>query len=437
MADDPATEKEARHGGEIPAQLDPALMHDIQVILSRLVEKAPQLIQNFTTNLAENWMQIRCKFDGGKVINRSQSGSWEHRCCGAALQKNLGKCWGPQTWEKMTSSDANQVFVDVAESCAKKAKKDRKRKASEKAKESRRRSKYSKNDDSTAACKAYRHNDNDVEPDDVTSDVSPEYLEELKDGFYQTKVRVTQEQADEIERNTREQSGSELWKDERRKRVTASNIGVLSKMLKSTKRSKKVHELLYTRFKGSKATRYGISMEETTRQQYVTYLQKKGSAGFTTQDAGLVISVDTPWIAASPDGRVMDPTAAQSQGIVEYKNPYSVRDLTISEACDRQAKAFCLEKQEDDNQVTYKLKEKHNYYYQVQCQMYCCNVDWCDFVVRTNKELHVERIQRDKHWWEQKLPKLKEFYFQALLPELACPRKERGGKIREPPLPLH
>ena len=47
--------------------------HDIQVLL---ICKADQL--NVTTNLAESWMHVRTKFDGGKVINQSQSGSWEH-----------------------------------------------------------------------------------------------------------------------------------------------------------------------------------------------------------------------------------------------------------------------------------------------------------------------------------------------------------------------
>ncbi len=36
-----------------PQPVDPKMMHDIQIILSRLVAKAPQLIGNFTTNLAE------------------------------------------------------------------------------------------------------------------------------------------------------------------------------------------------------------------------------------------------------------------------------------------------------------------------------------------------------------------------------------------------
>ena len=76
--------------------INPKLMYDIQVLVSRLVAKAPQLMGNFTTNLAEAWMHVRSKFDGGKVINRSQAGSWEFRCFGAGLQHNYGLRWGPK-----------------------------------------------------------------------------------------------------------------------------------------------------------------------------------------------------------------------------------------------------------------------------------------------------------------------------------------------------
>jgi len=72
---------------------------DIQRAVNRLVSKAPQLAKkmvvkitakythatgNFRTNLAEIWMHIRSKFDGGKQINRVQSNSWQARCAGAA-----------------------------------------------------------------------------------------------------------------------------------------------------------------------------------------------------------------------------------------------------------------------------------------------------------------------------------------------------------------
>ena len=57
----------------------------------------------------------------------------------------------------------------------------------------------------------------------MVEDVSPEYLEELKMGCYETKVMVSEEEACAIERDTREQHGSELWKMERKMRITASS----------------------------------------------------------------------------------------------------------------------------------------------------------------------------------------------------------------------
>ena len=100
IVDDLETESETRHGGEVPTKVNPKLLHDIQTVLSRLVTKAHQLIENVTTNIAESWMHVRSKYDGRKVINRSQSGSWENRCMGAGMQHNMGKQWGPQAWKK-------------------------------------------------------------------------------------------------------------------------------------------------------------------------------------------------------------------------------------------------------------------------------------------------------------------------------------------------
>ena len=149
-----------------------------------------------------------------------------------------------------------------------------------------------------------------------------------------------------------------------------------------------------------------------------------------TMKTGLVISLDNPWLATSPDDKVHDPSATPPYGLAEYKNPHSAEQLTIPEAC-QQLKNFCLEKTENN---TYQLKPKHDYYYQIQCQLYCTNTMWCDFAVHTEKDIHIERISRNKMWWDQQLPKLKAFYFDALLPELACPRHGKGG-IREPTEP--
>lgn len=116
------------------------MMCDIQQLVGRLIAKAEQLlgmqtqfvicikilkcitsvyychntIGNFTTNLAESWMHIRSKFDEGKQINRSQSGSWEGRCAGAGLRQVLGPSWGPAAWRNATGCDANHIFKCVS-----------------------------------------------------------------------------------------------------------------------------------------------------------------------------------------------------------------------------------------------------------------------------------------------------------------------------------
>ena len=302
----------------------------------------------------------------------------------------------------------------------------RERPCTDEAKTKRRQSKYSRTDDSVAARNAYSRHDNGIEPDDVCDDVSPEHLTELKKTYYNSKVVVTKEEAEDLERDTREQNESELWMTERRKRLTASRIGSIAKMKRTTKRSSKVQQILYSTFRGNAATRYGIQMEDVARQQYITHQQQQGHSGLKTEKTGLIVSVENPWLAASPDDRVLDPLANPPCGLAEYKNPFSAKDLTLSEAC-KTVPSFCLEKIED----TYRLKRQHDYYHQVQCQLHCDNKQWCDFVVKTNQDLHVERIHRDQERWDKQLPKLEVFYFNGMLPELACPRYRKGG-IREP-----
>ncbi len=74
LDDTPTPEAEARRGGITQMEVDSKMLHDISSLVSRLVAKSNQLIGNHTMNLAECWMHIRTKFDGGKIINRSQSG---------------------------------------------------------------------------------------------------------------------------------------------------------------------------------------------------------------------------------------------------------------------------------------------------------------------------------------------------------------------------
>ena len=344
MEDSIDVQQDATTGGTQQVNISDKMLHDIQLLVSRLASKAPQLIGNFTTNLAESWMNIRCKFDGGKVVNRSQSGSWEFRCMGAGLQLNLGHDWGPQAFSDMTESEVNPVYQNVAEKSKQKIANDRKRKSTPEAKERRRKSKYSKEDNSVSALKAYNRRDGGIEPEEVMEDISPETLEDLKTSFYSTKVTVTEEEAQNIAANTAAQGQSEEWAKERRKRLTASVVGGILKMKSVTKKSKKVESLLYSKFHGNRATMYGIEKVTEARNDYVKYQQNNGHPCLKTERVGLVVSTKTPWLAASPDDEVYDSSAESPLGLAEYKNPYSVRNMTLHKLATLQRRSVCRNK---------------------------------------------------------------------------------------------
>lgn len=146
-----------------------------------------------------------------------------------------------------------------------------------------------------------------------------------------------------------------------------------------TKRSNKVRELLYSTFKGNRATRYGSTMEGTAKQQYITYQRQNNHPDCTVTDCGFFISENNNWLAATPDGIAHNPSHSDYSGLIEIKNPFAVKDQTVAEVCT--SSSFCLEIDKNSNKP--QLKRRHDYYFQVQCQLYCTDKGWCDFVLRT------------------------------------------------------
>ncbi len=139
-----------------------------------------------------------------------------------------------------------------------------------------------------------------------------------------------------------------------------------------------------------------------------------GHPDLTVEACGLFISRLINWLAATPDGIVNDPSCTSDIiGLVKIKCPFSFRDTYLDEACKKPS--FCLSVNKESQ---FKLKNRHDYWFQIQGQLYCVDKTWCDFVVRTNKQLHVERIYRDAKWWGLQLTKLKKIftslpYFQS------------------------
>ena len=114
-------------------------------------------------------------------------------------------------------------------------------------------------------------------------------------------------------------------------------------------------------------------------------------------------------IAASPDGIIS--CSCHEKGVLEIKCPFTHRHESIVEAVVSDSN-YCLKEHEGSLQ----LDRKHAYYYQMQTQMFVCDVNYCDFCVCTfpsgseGSAVFVERICRDVNFWSTAVQKSKEFF---------------------------
>ena len=215
---------------------------------------------------------------------------------------------------------------------------------------------------------------------------------------------------EQIERDTRDQRLSPMWHSSRRYRITASNFGTILSRRDDTPPDSLVLRLLQPKSFSTPATQYGIDNEPIAAAQYVTHQHQHGHIDLTVSPSGFIISSSHHFLGASPDGAVYDPSnKEQPFGFLEIKCPYQARDMTPSEACSMNG--FCSEIDTLTQSLT--LKKNHHYYAQVQGQMAIGCRKWCDFVIYTRKQISVDRIPFDEHFWESKLlPKL--VYFMTI-----------------------
>ena len=114
----------------------------------------------------------------------------------------------------------------------------------------------------------------------------------------------------------------------------------------------------------------------------------------TVEKCGFVTSPQWPWLGCSPDGIVMKDNFPV--GCIEAKCPYSKKDMTLQEAS-TDSKFFMK-----ITDGACQLKKNHMYYYQCQGVLNILGLDWIDFIVFTNSELHTEIIDRDQFCGKQK-----------------------------------
>ncbi|XP_060594190.1 uncharacterized protein LOC132748587 [Ruditapes philippinarum] len=130
---------------------------------------------------------------------------------------------------------------------------------------------------------------------------------------------------------------------------------------------------------------------------------KQTHTNLLIQQSGLWINPKYPFIGASPDGLVSCDCCGE--GVVEIKCPYCAKGKKLSEA-----KLNYLSEG--------KLKENHRYFYQVQTQLIVTEREFCDFVVWSEQDIDVIRIELNENTETEIITKSKEFFIQVILPEI-------------------
>lgn len=221
-------------------------------------------------------------------------------------------------------------------------------------------------------------------------------------------LRVTVEEVELIQVMTIGQADNPLWLDARQWRITASNFGRVCNRNFRVLYPPSLKKIILGDYgrPNTAAINWGCEHENVALEAY----QQRTATEVDV--CGLFLSATFPFLGATPDGLVY--TALGTIGIVEVKCPYKHRNSTIVDACEDAQ--FCLSINSDSGQPN--LKRSHDYYYQIIGQLEITGAVYCDFVVWTLLDMHIERVLMDTEVWQEIIEKLKKYYCTELGPEI-------------------
>lgn len=239
--------------------------------------------------------------------------------------------------------------------------------------------------------------------------------------------------------------GTDEWLDLRKPLLTASNYsGAIGWSPYVTSKADLVNKICYVPFQGSAATKYGNRMESKACKQFEyehrekvwrlvhvakekkeTQIEYGGIKHDIPQhildlppntraadrdllfirNSGLHIHPVYKWLGASPDGIIV--LFGKQVGLLEIKCPYR-------------------------NKYPYPLLPQY-YYGQLLGGCFVMNFPFQYFYVWSETKTSCERFDFDENIWvNEAFPKLAEFYFQHLLPELVVKHKKskKNTKIK-------
>ncbi|KAK0154651.1 hypothetical protein N1851_003039 [Merluccius polli] len=268
--------------------------------------------------------------------------------------------------------------------------------------------------DTDTASESDKENEDPLEPlaalydENLRGFSSTELQEKSDETFSRLRKETTQEKCENLECITKNQAQSQAWQTHRIGRITSTTLHRVCTVRAETANTNLVKQIMHYDNKdlsGVDAIHWGREHEPTARKCYTESMRERHQ-NFNVELCGLVVHPDNPHLGASPDG--VANCSCCGRGAVEIKCPYKYRDGLKGSSDDTD---FCLDK-------SFHLKKNHKYYHQVQLHMFVCGVQYCDFVIWTQRDLVITRVARDEEMLYTFLPIAEQFFRQSILPEL-------------------
>lgn len=230
------------------------------------------------------------------------------------------------------------------------------------------------------------------------------------------EISITDEDVQKIEEDTRDQSKGNSFFQHRAGRIGASASKAACHTNPAQPSKSLIKSISYPNIFqfSNEATEYGKSHEEAAIKAFHSNMIKQHKK-YEVSKCGTYISKENPWLLATPD--FMSVCDCCGKGCGEIKCLFSIDGVNFEGYLEE--KSSCLTR--NDEQIV--LKRDHQYYFQVQQQLFITKADFCDFVVcafsKDGTILYVhERIYPDTEHWNLQLPKLKFFWQHCILPEI-------------------
>lgn len=179
---------------------------------------------------------------------------------------------------------------------------------------------------------------------------------------------------------------SKEWFKARRHKLTGSNVGAALGLNPWKTPEDLIRQMVREYhgaepdFTGNVATEYGSLHEPLAVMDYM------GQTGYHPEECGFFVHPEHDWLGASPDALIGD------NCILEVKCPFGLRNKKGVD-------------------LVFKTAEQQPHYYaQMQMEMACTGRDKAHFYQWAQHGSILEMVEFSQTWWDENLPKMREFY---------------------------